>query len=237
MDDLTCLVRELRQMLQSSSSCRMLIPLCTKLHGVTFQQTAVIFPSQFSNLFVFYAWKLKGIVSSQWALQWSLFAADCSRTVTSGDWSSQWPQVWEGGAAATIDIFRYEWGTTEWGTLYIVVEEHDTHTHKHTHTHVCVCVCVCIYVYIYIYIYIITGMSHSFQNVLRKDCFVTLQKLTCTSWQSDADKKCALSTDILLAVCICTFSRRFGSYTSPFSEIRHILYLSVLYELSADGRT
>jgi len=41
---------------------------------------------------------------------------------------------------ATLDVYRYEWGTTEWGTLHIVMEELDTHTHTHTHT----------YIYIYI---------------------------------------------------------------------------------------
>lgn len=207
-------MRELRKLLQSSSSCRMLLPLYTKLHGVTFQQTRVIYLSQFSNLFVFHARKVKGIAFSPWALKWSLFTTDCSRTVTSGDWSSQWPHLWEGAAGtvtATIDIYRYEWGTTEWGVLHIVEKELDTHTHTHIS-------------------YVITGMSHSFQNVLRKDCLVTLQKPTCNFWQSDTDKKCELGTDILLVVCICIFARRFGSYTSPSSEIRHILHLSVLYE-------
>ena len=80
----------------------------------------------------------------------------------------------------------------------------------HTHTHTP------------IYLYIITGMSHSFQNVLRKDCLVTLQKPTCNFWQSDADKMCALGTDILLAVCICTFARRFGSYTSHFTPVSSV---------------
>jgi len=90
--------------------------------------------SQFSNLFVFHARKVKEIASSPWALKWSLFAIDCSGTVTSGDWSSQWPHVWEGGAGtvtATIDIYIDTNGVRQNGAPYVLWRKNLTHRHTH----------------------------------------------------------------------------------------------------------
>jgi hypothetical protein len=67
---------------------------------------AITHPSQLSNCLCGSCRKAQSDCLSVRQLSGcSLFASDCSLTVTSSDWSSQWPHVWEGGLGQLRSVY------------------------------------------------------------------------------------------------------------------------------------